>query len=587
MHLSKMPKNLKGFSILEIIIVLGLFSIIVSVAVVSVIQSFVLNRNTYHKAAADGLVVEGIDAVKSIQNTAWNDLVIGTNGLVLEMTGWEFNGATEDTVIYNNKYHRNILIEDVYRDINGNITLNPSGSVLDPNVKKVTSTVWWDTNGKDFDRHLSVYLTNNNQPIVGLGTGLLAYAEVSGGESYMRYKSYLLGDRWSSETTVPDYSIPPGYAIRWVELYSDPGSSNRTIVSKQIGANERIVANIYTGEAWNNTEVLSEFFAPSYPNSRDYDAEFISDNNLMVVFANGTTTPRYKIWNGSSWSTAQNIYTLSGQPVWMVLRKVSNNRAILAIRDSAQRNVTLFWNGSSWANFTTHANSSSGVNYDNIDFTYNSGLQKGALSFNETTDNNPNIRAYTYSTTWSSNVENQSLGSTARSMRVINHPISSLVIGCFNDAVPSIKCMTSDYTPSWGSPSTITDSTYSSDTVNFGMAFEKATGNNAVIVYSGGANKNIPKYKVYSTLSGLWGIEAELTQLGADANSEMVSARAVPKSGTDEIMFIIGGESGIINSIVWGGSSDAFYITGAKGNVSHSVDGPDNTYYWYDFEWGN
>ncbi len=104
---------------------------------------------------ANFYVQEGIEVVRNLRDRNFLLLTNGDYGLDLVNGQWQLVTAPEDVDGF---YSRTITIEDVYRDVNGDIA---SMGTFDPNTKKITSEVSWLV--KDiFPRSASftTYLTN-------------------------------------------------------------------------------------------------------------------------------------------------------------------------------------------------------------------------------------------------------------------------------------------------------------------------------------------------------------------------------------------------------------------------------------------
>jgi hypothetical protein len=96
-----------GFSVVEIILASAIFMIFSSGAIFVVLQSFDANRLGAEEATAAQLASEGIEAVRSIRNQSFANLVNSTGtGVTRNASGvWIFSG-TNNTV---NKYTRVIF----------------------------------------------------------------------------------------------------------------------------------------------------------------------------------------------------------------------------------------------------------------------------------------------------------------------------------------------------------------------------------------------------------------------------------------------------------------------------------------------
>ena len=148
-------KNQKGFSVVEIILASAIFLIFSSGAISVILQGLEANRLASEEAAAAQFASEGIEAARSIRNQSYANLVnsAGT-GVIRSAAGvWAFGGANNTF----DKYTRVVTISSVQRDASGNIG---SGAV-DPNTKKITSTVTWQFGPTRNDSVvLTTYLTN-------------------------------------------------------------------------------------------------------------------------------------------------------------------------------------------------------------------------------------------------------------------------------------------------------------------------------------------------------------------------------------------------------------------------------------------
>jgi len=150
-------KSQAGLSIIEIIIAIALFVIISASSVGAVLGSFSTSRLGDEQNLANAIAAEGIEAVESIRNQDWFNLTNGSHGLTLSGSTWIFSGASD--IDGSGKFTRVITISDISRDLNGDIVT--SGGTVDPNTKKVVSTVSWDfTPTRNNSVVAEAYLTN-------------------------------------------------------------------------------------------------------------------------------------------------------------------------------------------------------------------------------------------------------------------------------------------------------------------------------------------------------------------------------------------------------------------------------------------
>ena len=131
-------QKIKAFSLIETMLALFIFSIF-SIGIV-VLSFDVLQRDTKNEVRNDALLYaqEGLEATRNMRDRNFLSLVTGDYGLTLTSDTWSFVAAPETIDAY---YARTITVADVYRDVNGAIA---ESGTLDPNIKKITSTVTWN-----------------------------------------------------------------------------------------------------------------------------------------------------------------------------------------------------------------------------------------------------------------------------------------------------------------------------------------------------------------------------------------------------------------------------------------------------------
>lgn len=136
----RMKKN-KGQSILEVIVALAIFSLIAAAMVSMVAGSFTSLAYGAELTEANILADQAVEAIKSVKDGAWNELVYDTSNVLILDEQWQLGG--EGTVETIGKYTREINFTDVCRDEAGDVADCPSVYV-DPHSKRVLVTVSWD-----------------------------------------------------------------------------------------------------------------------------------------------------------------------------------------------------------------------------------------------------------------------------------------------------------------------------------------------------------------------------------------------------------------------------------------------------------
>ncbi|MBI4137565.1 prepilin-type N-terminal cleavage/methylation domain-containing protein [Candidatus Roizmanbacteria bacterium] len=147
-------KNIAGYSLVEILVSIGVFSIVLfaAISVFSVAQE--TSRIGYAKTKASQYQRDYIEKVKNIRRDNWEVLESGRYEII-ENSGNLFLQATLTGEIID-EYMRYLEIDDAYRDDNGVLVDTPG--TLDPSTKKVTVNVSW-TGFKPGHIEESLYLT--------------------------------------------------------------------------------------------------------------------------------------------------------------------------------------------------------------------------------------------------------------------------------------------------------------------------------------------------------------------------------------------------------------------------------------------
>src|SRR6187399_3274840 len=84
----------RGFTIVECVIAIAIFSVISVVAFQIYLGANALQERASQKSKAMWLAEEGIEAVRSIRDESFTNLVNGTKGLILSGGKWQFSSST-------------------------------------------------------------------------------------------------------------------------------------------------------------------------------------------------------------------------------------------------------------------------------------------------------------------------------------------------------------------------------------------------------------------------------------------------------------------------------------------------------------
>ena len=135
MELLKIKKNNKnGFSLVEIVISIGLFGVLVSFLMAALVQNNRQEDFSIYKRQAIFLAEEGSEAVRNIRDADYTNLIAGTYGISENGDEWSLSGSSDQL----DDFTRIITITEVdedRRDISVDVGWN------DMNVQNGTVTV--------------------------------------------------------------------------------------------------------------------------------------------------------------------------------------------------------------------------------------------------------------------------------------------------------------------------------------------------------------------------------------------------------------------------------------------------------------
>lgn len=160
-----MGGHMRGFSVIEVLVAMGIFLIIAVGGVTLFLQTFTTGRLEAEQTNAKQLAQEGIEAARSIGRQDWSNLVAGAHGLTNGSGFWEFSGTSETI----GKYTRSVAVSDVRRECaQGTGDIVETGGLSDPDTFKIATSVDWNvTPTRANSTTFETYLTNSSGVVVG------------------------------------------------------------------------------------------------------------------------------------------------------------------------------------------------------------------------------------------------------------------------------------------------------------------------------------------------------------------------------------------------------------------------------------
>lgn len=149
----------KGIGIIEVIVSLAVIAIAFWFFYGLAIYGLIIQEQNKAKIEALNLTSEAIEAVRSIRNEDWLNLSSLTPEVryypVISGNKWILSDTEPELI--NESYNRWIIIENVYRDTNDDIS---ESGIADDQTKKITALTEWTHRSKTNQINLVTYLTN-------------------------------------------------------------------------------------------------------------------------------------------------------------------------------------------------------------------------------------------------------------------------------------------------------------------------------------------------------------------------------------------------------------------------------------------
>lgn len=175
------------------------------------------------------------------------------------------------------------------------------------------------------------------------GDGMVVWSR--DGQDTLRYRTYISG-AWGADTTGPNV----GSEARWIRLANDPVSDKIAVLT--LDDDNDVNASTWSGTAYGS---VTEFeTGASADNKRGIAVAFEpAGTRAVAVYAEGSSTsPRYRVYDGTNWSSELTGPNLSDDFAAFQMAPIGNSHTILTlcITKGADRLKFMEWNGSSFVN---------------------------------------------------------------------------------------------------------------------------------------------------------------------------------------------------------------------------------------------
>ena len=241
------------------------------------------------------------------------------------------------------------------------------------------------------------------------GEMLLAYYHA--GDKEVRYVTYD-GDALSTQSSLA-IDLPSGGRVAYLTLYPKRGSDQ--VMMLALTNNKQLAFALWNGSAWGSWFTLDSNV--STINEEPYALVYESiSGTAMVVYAIGSSTPYYRTWNGSAWSTDAMLPDIGDAANWirLVADPASDEILFAALDGDKDINVNV-WNGAAWGSNLEIETSATYNDRRQFDIAYENGGNEALLVYHEAGQNKLRFRTWNGSG-WSTERNGKVIGEDARTI---------------------------------------------------------------------------------------------------------------------------------------------------------------------------
>lgn len=365
-----------------------------------------------------------------------------------------------------------------------------------------------------------------------------------------RYRTWN-GSSWSDESATANV----GETIQWVVLKAS--RTRNEFILGTLDSSGHVNVQVWQNGSWENLIELTTGSDAAY---RGFDITYESvSGDAVVVYNDGSTIPKYRVWNGTDWSSEDRVQNIGSRiPRWVVLAShPSTDEIILATIDPNNDIYAQVWNGSAWNNNESMETNAEDSRYQCFDVAYESNTGRALVVWADDALRTPQYRIWDGTlNSWSDEDIANDVGSKDIFwIKLASEPGSERILMGTLDKGEDINVQT--WTGSgWGPNYEVTNNADRVDTRRlFDVAWENST---RVGMISYGENNDIPRYRTCSGVgcdNGDWSRENIALDSNDQDNGDPRWINLVPDHNSNDIMLIHLDEKDDIGVQRWIGSN--------------------------------
>ena len=235
------------------------------------------------------------------------------------------------------------------------------------------------------------------------GDGLVVYWSTTS-PACLHYRTFD-GTTLSSDQTL---TLPGTQRVTWARLYPKAGTDLILLLALNEGRD--LYAAFWTGSGWSSVETLDTNTNSSDSECFDAAYEGVSGDLLVTYTSSGSNKPKYRTFNGSSWSGGDYLPSVGSPQRWLrMTADPVSDQILFACSDSSKDLNVCTWNGSSWGSVDEFSGETLWDQMRAFDISYAAGGTKAMIVYSRDWLTVPRYRIWSGSS-WSGESSTPSLG---------------------------------------------------------------------------------------------------------------------------------------------------------------------------------
>lgn len=378
-----------------------------------------------------------------------------------------------------------------------------------------------------------------------IDTVMTAYYDSSGGGGTPKLRTWN-GMEWSSEDSANYVGGSPYHMV----LESSPAGSE--IIMATSDNNYDVNVQVWDGSEWGAVDQFSGNLDSYSTRGFDLKYEQLSGEAVIVYMDMNINdgVPEYRIWNGSSWSSANPVDSSNpgaGDINWVSLAVDPNSDEMILVTLDDQKDIRAqVWSGSSWGNAELITNNARTTSYQCFDVAYEQSSGRAIVSWSDSDTGEVMYKIWN-GNSWSSSAMMYMPDARVYWIKMAADPTSNDILLAAQDNDHDIHLTAWDGS-AWLAPTEIETNVYDYSRRSVDIAFEHSDGNGII---AWGDSSSTPRYCIWDGSS--FSTPASASSLGGSGSTYWVQLTPDPVS--DDIFLMSSDGNSDLNIQEWNGSS--------------------------------